>query len=536
MKNNTFNLLFLVLFTIIINLLNVVNLGVFWDDWTLFNMSDQGIKDQFIGNGGFYGGSYHIHSFLNSLPNPVLSYRIVSLILTISSALLFHKILIISKLFTPKNSFFIALIFIALPYNLARITMICLPYTVSLFIFLLACFMYFKSDLIKSDLYRYLSLPLFYFSFFTNSLLLLYSLILLHILIKNNPLFDFKKWMIMLKTNFLFFSIPVLFWFIRQKYFHPIKLYSEYNEIKLSNIIALPIDIFKSINANIIGIMQLLFEHPYSWLVIMVIFLAILIFSSSFKKMQVVKSISFDSIKKEWFWLSLLMITLSLTPYLLVGKAPSFEDYDTRHQLLLNFGVSILIFFAITRLVKSKHHMMVFCIFLFLLSSVHVSLQFKQMRRWLSQEIIMHYIKENNSLSSKVIYVEYKKDRRDDYFSNFRFYELNGMYKLIKGKEDKLFIDENFVAGKLGKSNLSQFVKFRIENHALTNCNMKDFTPDGTCSTMIMQFEYRNNYFKIMRDVLHYYTNRNSFYLNSDDYVKISFESKAPEAVLPLMN
>ena len=65
---------------------------------------------------------------------------------------------------------------------------------------------------------------------------------------------------------------------------------------------------------------------------------------------------------------------------------------------------------------------------------------------------------------------------------------------------------------------------------------MKDFTPDGTCSTMIMQFEYRNNYFKIMRDVLHYYTNRNSFYLNSDNYVKISFESKAPEAVLPLMN
>ena len=58
----------------------LINAGVWWDDWCLYNMSAEGIKEPFIGNGGFYIAPIHI--FLQNISNnPPLLYHFLAFFL-----------------------------------------------------------------------------------------------------------------------------------------------------------------------------------------------------------------------------------------------------------------------------------------------------------------------------------------------------------------------------------------------------------------------------------------------------------------------
>lgn len=46
--------------------------------------------------------------------------------------------------------------------------------------------------------------------------------------------------------------------------------------------------------------------------------------------------------------IGLLVLALGILPYLLVEKVPAFSDWDSRHQLLMPFGVAILLLAALT--------------------------------------------------------------------------------------------------------------------------------------------------------------------------------------------
>ena len=69
----------------------VLNSGIFWDDWTLYNVEKSLIISHFTDAGFPWTG--YLHVFLLSLNNGILFYRLTVLLSFLLSALLLNSIL-----------------------------------------------------------------------------------------------------------------------------------------------------------------------------------------------------------------------------------------------------------------------------------------------------------------------------------------------------------------------------------------------------------------------------------------------------------
>ena len=66
--------------------LNLVNDGIYWDDWTLYGKSKGIILDTFSQSGLPWIG--YFHAWMLSLPKPILAYRLLVFLLYLFSAVL----------------------------------------------------------------------------------------------------------------------------------------------------------------------------------------------------------------------------------------------------------------------------------------------------------------------------------------------------------------------------------------------------------------------------------------------------------------
>ena len=143
----------------------------------------------------------YLHTFLLKLGPPI--YKLLTFLIFFINGILLDQILKRNAFISENNRFFICLLFLVSPLNIARVTLICFPYTFCTFLFFLAWF------LLPTK--RFISLILFLFSFTTNSLLVFYCLPIIEIFYTH---YKFNKNYILkfIKRNlFLFLSIYFLF-------------------------------------------------------------------------------------------------------------------------------------------------------------------------------------------------------------------------------------------------------------------------------------------------------------------------------------
>ena len=348
------------------NMLMLFNNGVFWDDWTLYNMDTEGITELFKGNGLWNSGIGYIHIALQKLPYPSLIYRSITFILGLFSAILFFTILKRTKIVSDFGTTAITLFYIVLPFNAAKINMICLPYTICLAAFISALYFFILFLENRKIIYRLISLFLFFYSFTTNSLLMFYGIIPLILMYKEIP----RTLNIFIKKvfhNFDFIVLPIVFWIFKTVYLVPSGeyLYQGYNTFNTWRLISYPKRLWSSFYNSLFGIFDEVTQNASFFLFIILIIIILL----SKLKYPNTKNFNFPKINihKHRHLIYIIIFILGATPYILVGKPPSFEGYSTRHQLLIAFSLSFIFYDLIITTFKNKYQ---FIIFLFTIISL----------------------------------------------------------------------------------------------------------------------------------------------------------------------
>ena len=142
----------------------------FWDDWAVYySMSANEQKAFWKGE----GNPPYVYEFQRLVlrDNPT-AYHIMWLAMYFILGGIVFKILQSTKFFSHETNRRAALFFIILPINSARVAMIILPYTISVFLFYIAWLMLMN----KSRLISYCSIGIFALSFYTPSVLPYFAL------------------------------------------------------------------------------------------------------------------------------------------------------------------------------------------------------------------------------------------------------------------------------------------------------------------------------------------------------------------------
>lgn len=279
-----------------------------------------------------------------------MGFRVLTFIFFFSAGIFFYGILNSLKKFPTLDSGILALLFLLMPFNTARVAMMVFHYTAGNFLFFLAWYLVVCSNLRWS---RFLAALAFFLSFQMHSLLFLYALPLINMWLNSrHSLFNnFRLW---LGRNSIFVALPIIYLGLRQ-IFWPERLF-RYHNVSATNLTS---------------------TLPF----VFVIFILVLIFLSIRKILPVQKKISI-----EIFIAAVCSFFLATWPYVLLGYfPPSFSilpkyvttfigrsDWYSRH-LTLQPLAAVLVFAGIMQvfvrynrrlMATILHSLLVLCVFI----------------------------------------------------------------------------------------------------------------------------------------------------------------------------
>lgn len=404
------------------------NRGLYWDDWTLFNQTNESIMSQFKQSAMVPTGWIHI--FLLNIIGKTGIYKIGTFFLFLFSGYLFYFIAgDIDELKASK--FLLAVLFSIMPVNFVRISMSVFNYTIYYLLFFVATWILIKtrkksSNSVWSDCFV---VTLYFISFYAQSLLGLYMLVLVYLYLTANV--NFIKF---IGKNILPIVLPIAFLIFKLFYIKPYGLYQGYNEISLESFVNLPITISKSLYYSVIDIFSIAgrgIAQQFGFFLLIFIFVYLLL--------KVCKrEVGFDfllSTKKILIW-GFGLLFVSVLPYCLAGKIGSSYQYDSRHQLLLPLGLSLIFWVLLFQVSKEFNFsvnakrclvslIIAFCIFLNFL--IYLDLQ----RDWYKQAAIIEKVKSIPAIINGRTFIF------NDYLGesflfhrDYSFFEFNGMMRM----------------------------------------------------------------------------------------------------------
>jgi len=129
--------------------------------------------------------------------------------------------------------------------------------------------------------------------------------------------------------------------------------------------------------------------------------------------------------RKQVFIFGIFSTVLVLFPYWIVGHTPTFTDWNSRHQLLIPFGMSF-IFFSIYYYLKVKRFFLIMIITVSI--NININFYFELFRDWNKQiDLTEKFELINNEISNEIIFVN---DNTPNAIERvYRYYEWNGLFK-----------------------------------------------------------------------------------------------------------
>lgn len=411
--------------------------AIYWDDWTLFNVNSQDILDAFNQAGSMFNWSGYMHISLLSIGPE--AYRILTLLLMFFSGYLLWLILknIPGIRFEERN--IITLLFLLLPLNAARVALINFGYTLCYFFFFLAWYLAIAK---KGYLAKTASLIFFLFSFNTNSTLVFYALPFTHIVYQNTQFnFTWKKNLLFIARHALFIVAPFIYFFVKSYYFAPTGLYEGYNSVGLSGII----------RGMLIGSPLIIF------------FIVVLLLKHLRKNFSIPRNLLL-------LFIGLVTTWLAVFPYVVAGHLPAFYDWNSRHQLLMPLGISIVILSAASWICYGR--MMragVLAIFIATFGNLVISSEYYL--DWLKQQQVIDLISHSEEIKNARTII-FQDDTRgwNARRRSYRFYEYNGWLKKAYGDETRFAINREDI------ESVTENVDFKYKQFFLPGYNAADYT------------------------------------------------------------
>ncbi len=210
----------------------VINDGVFWDSWTLYNQSFEIILKKFT-DAGFPLTAYYNYFVIDSLG--VVGARIIMCAAYLLSGLFLNEILKQLNCENGADRIVIVTLFLLLPVNFSRVSVIN-HFAIICYLFFYAGFYFFllqqNSKGLKKFFIRVGALLLLFFSFSLNSLLVFYVVVALAFLYRCKVGgYSFAKTFIEGVKSIDFWALPLVYYIIKSTYFFPSGIYKNYNTI-----------------------------------------------------------------------------------------------------------------------------------------------------------------------------------------------------------------------------------------------------------------------------------------------------------------
>ncbi|KMY86511.1 hypothetical protein BUMB_03723c [Candidatus Paraburkholderia calva] len=341
------------------------NPGYYWDDWVwIFQPPAETIR---IGRElGIWWGGYATN-LINSLPEPALSMRAVSLVAWVASAIAAGYVLHVRRHLLRQETFLFFLIYCTTHVSLVRFLTSVAFYNLYIAAFWIGCALYVG---IQGKLRALLwSVPFFFFSFYLNSLLLMYTLLFavlasdyLRLHVDTYPAPDWRGlahspcriWPVargfvvhylprvrmFAFENIVLIALPFVFLISKRLTTIKSPLYGTYNDIDQRQVLSTIGDSFALIVPVIRDFFSYGVRHTPSPLVIggVVISLVLLLLLPRSTEKPSPKHVLMQAIA------GVVLFVVAVYPYLVVGKVPDLTSfYESRHIMPAMVGPDLII-------------------------------------------------------------------------------------------------------------------------------------------------------------------------------------------------
>ncbi|MGY2398107.1 hypothetical protein [Pseudomonas sp. SDO5271_S396] len=406
--------------------------AVFWDDWVLVDTTKEATLETFSQLGSMFNLNGYLHVGLISVG--VWSYKIATFFMMGASGYFLNSILRRNGAFGQHTRWCIVLLFMLLPFNIARVAIIDFPYTI--------CYAMFFAGWLAIDRHRILAAILFFLSFNTNSLLVFYSLPILDLLYRSSSRFSIPVLLQAMLSRWELIALPFIYFFIKTTFYKPVGFYSGYNqEYNLAFVSSAIRGQIKDLFNLRIDILTTLVLLPFIYILLRKIF--------SLNKNQPPQIISNPILLA----LGMTAIIAGGFPYWILGYTPTFTDWTSRHQLLMPLGSATLICAAIMY-TPQKAKIAALSLILSVGLSFGINSYASFYADWQKQLFIIEKIKNDPIIkSANFLIIEDHTKSANAINRTYRFYEWNGMLVHALGDEQRFAVEpkalKQYVSGDL---------------------------------------------------------------------------------------
>jgi hypothetical protein len=481
--------------------LMIFNPGVFWDDWVFVNQSYSVISKIFIDSGatGGHPVATSIHYFLLHVSRaPGVVYHSLTFLLFFLAIVLFYAILRGLKI-GRESRFIITLLFAVLPFNVARIYMATMPYTIG-FVFALAGLLLFADILEKENiLKRVVSLLCLFTAYYLLNSILVFApaCICLFLIVKyyDDSISAIRNSKMLLKQLLKwpdYLLLPVLYWIIKSIYLQPSNNYIGYNHVGMKGIITFPLGLLKTVGSSFLGLNSLLLPTMAdTQQFILFVVLAALAFVLMRKTMsragqETLFTIDYYHVKyastksagiPALVIIGIVLFSAGAFPYIVVGNNPNFHSTESRHQILLGIGTACMLFdllrWSINTFIAQKHKWNVFVLSSSLTVSLFVTANFGKnidaLRTTFIQEAIKIDFKSAEEMKTGRNFIFEDKIHSLFWSQSLRYYSLSGMAKEVFGDQKRIIVPDFEIAD----------FQRTYKTYLTEDNNMKDVVFDG---------------------------------------------------------
>lgn len=323
--------------------LMALNRGLFWDDWWGYRLS----RSTFARFQKHAGGSIwpaEIYEWINSGQVSVWITRALCTALILVSLLAFAEILKSVRPMNRQDRLLTVLVAATFPVFAARVPIINATYIWSLCLFMVAWWLADRWADSKQLWLATIAVVLFFLSFWTASLLVFYSLVLLFLLyrrsssegVKVPDLIGFAK------DTWLFLVPALLYVVVKVLVPAPSGQYEGYNAVN-------PDSFFKALlTTPTVGLLESFFKPiqlaATSAGLYTVFVLAVLVLLIAPYELRRTSHLRTDV---ALLGIGYLAFCVAVFPYAAVGKMPTLNGFDSRHQLLVPFGAGVMVVYLV---------------------------------------------------------------------------------------------------------------------------------------------------------------------------------------------
>lgn len=386
--------------------------AIYWDDWTIVDAPSSVIVDAFRQAGWMLSWPGHLQNGLLVL-GP-WAYRVLTLALMFATGVVVWLITRTVTSLSRQERNAIAILFLVLPLNAARVALINIHYTICYFVFFLAWYLLVCR---KGKATNALALILFIFAFSTNSFLAFFLAPIVHKAV-NETSADIRRLPQWCLRNAAFLAAPFLFFAVKLSFFRPYGYLVGYNSI--------------STKGFLVGV--------GIGLLLVVGFVA---------ARRTRTTLPGDSRAMGFIWIGAFLTWLAIFPYVAVLHAPIFSEWNSRNQLLMPLGVSTLCVGLALWLTFSRMDRIIPAA-IYLSVAVCAYFNYEYLVDWRKQQEVVRVLALSDEVrNAKTIVMDDRARSLNARARHFRFYEFNGWFERAFGDESRFALSADDWVGSL---------------------------------------------------------------------------------------